>query len=71
MNTTADVAKPTLRIVRVKIGSRWLKDGMRKWEGYLLTGPKDRFPIKKLGHDGGLVAGMTKKKDRDHRNTFT
>jgi len=32
MNKTAGVAEPTLRILQVKIGSRWLEDGMRKWE---------------------------------------
>jgi len=32
MNKTAGVAKPTLRIVRMKIDSRWPEDGMRKCE---------------------------------------
>ena len=31
-SATAGVARPTLRIVRVKIGPRWPEGGMRKWE---------------------------------------
>jgi len=32
MSTTVGVAKATLRTVRLKIGSRWRKDVMGKWE---------------------------------------
>ena len=59
-SNTAGVAKPTLRILRVKIGSRWPEDWMWNWE-VILSWALKSFGIKKT--EEALLASSVLRND--------